>query len=324
MAPACVVLCCSVALLLWLVAVAAAQTNSASNKPRVHVSVDRTAVWVGDRVRYTIEIDCPPNMDVLDDDLSKDKLKLEGFEIASSESGRIDREDGAVTRRFVYDLITYGVGGSSLRVAPFSARYYIRRPGQRLDDAAPAGDVAVPGVSVALRSTLPDAPEYPLRDAKPAAPRGRLYTLAQPVGIALVVVSFAPVAFWAMAVANRRRRRATQRSPRKTRSEERASLDAVRELDLTAEPSRREAYTRIDAVVREHLRSVWGVAGPSLVPAEVGPALTERAARVDADRVAALLAQCERARYGPPHALPNAETCRDALAEAEQVIEARR
>jgi hypothetical protein len=33
--------------------------------------VSRTAVWVGDRVRFTIDIDCPPGVDVLDDDLSR-------------------------------------------------------------------------------------------------------------------------------------------------------------------------------------------------------------------------------------------------------------
>lgn len=319
---ACVVLGWSVGLLSWLTAVVAAQTNTVANTPQVRASVDRTAVWVGDRVRFTIEIDCPPNVDVLDDDLSRGKLKLEGFEIAGSESGRIDRGNGAVTRRFVYDLTTFRVDAPSLRVAPFSARYYVRRPGQRLDDAAPAGEVQVPGVTVALRSTLPDAPDYPLRDAKTAVPRGRMYALAQPVGIALIVVSFAPVAFWAIALVDRRRRRVTVRSPRKARSDERLSLQAVRELDLTSEASRREACTRIETVVREHVRDVWGVPGPSLVPAEIAPALSARGGRIDPQRVAALLAACERARYAP--APPSAEACRDALSEAEQLIEARR
>ena len=313
---------CSVALFLWLSAAATAQTGIVSGKPQVHTSLDRTAVWVGDRVRFTIEIDCPPNIDVLDDDLSKDKLKLEGFEVAGSESARLDRENGGVTRRFVYDLTTFRVDAPSLRVAPLSARYYVRRPGQRIDDLAPAGGVQVPGVTVALRSTLPDAPDYPLRDAKAAVPRGRLYALAQPVGIALIIVSFAPVAFWAITLANRHRQRVTERSPRKARSDERASLQAVRELDLTSEASRREACTRIETVVREHVRDVWGVPGPSLVPAEIAPALSARGGRIDPQRVAALLAACERARYAP--APPSAEACRDALSEAEQLIEVRR
>jgi len=36
--------------------------------------------------------------------------------------------------------------------------------------------------------------------------------------------------------------------------------------------------------------------------------------------VTALLVACDEARYGPPHALPSAQACRDALAAAEQVL----
>ena len=59
---------------------------------------------------------------------------------------------------------------------------------------------------------------------------------------------------------------------------------------------RREAYTQIDAIVREHLGHVAAVTGRSLTPQEVEPALAGRKMRVSPDEVSALLAECERAR----------------------------
>jgi hypothetical protein len=305
--------------LAWL-SIAASAEPGGSAAPRVRTSIDRTAMWVGDRVRFTIEIECPRSVDVLDDDLSKDKLRLEGLDVISGDSERIDGPGETTTRRFTYQLTTYRVDVPALRIAPLSVRYYIRRPGQRLEDAAPAGDLQIPGVSIAVRSTLPEAQEYTVRDARTALARPRRFALAQPVGLALAIVSFAPAVFWALAAMDRRRHRPAHRSVRKVRSDERASLEAARTLDLTSEAARREAYTKVDLLVRGHLHDLCGVAGASLTPAEVEPALQGRGARIDADRVAALLAECERARYAPPHAVPSAHACRNAMEQAQQLL----
>lgn len=110
---------------------------------------------------------------------------------------------------------------------------------------------------------------------------------------------------------------------RQVRADERATLESTRSIDLESPEGRREAYTRINAVVREHLREVGGVAGPSLAPGEIAGVLTAKPTRLPAETIAALLAECERARYGPPGTLPSAAACRDALAQAEQVLASR-
>ena len=296
------------------------QPATTPTAPQVRASVNRTAVWIGDHVRFTVDIDCPPGVDVLDDDLSKDKLKLDGLEVVGSDSSRIDNADGTTRRRLVYELATYRVDVTALKIAPLSVRYYIRRPGQRLEDAAQAGEIQVPAVAVAFRSTLPEGQEYSLRDLRPATSRPRVLTLAQSFGLALVIVSSAPAIFWASAAVARRRQRPAHRSVRQVRSDERASLQAARELDLSSEHARREAYTKVDVLVREHLRDICGVPGASLTPAEVKPALAARGVPIDGDRVTALLAACERARYAPIDAIPSAEACREAMAEAEQLV----
>ena len=152
----------------------------------VRTSLDRTAMFVGDRVAYTVEVTCRRGHDVLVDDSSRDKLKLEGLEVVGTDTAR--RAEGDVTRyEFRYLLTTYRVDTPVLRIAPFNARYYVRRAGQKLDDAPPAGSVQVPGAVIAFRSLLPDdQASYPARDARPAAERAGRFRVLQPVGLGLI------------------------------------------------------------------------------------------------------------------------------------------
>ncbi|HEX6972789.1 MAG TPA: hypothetical protein VF147_00225 [Vicinamibacterales bacterium] len=298
-----------------------AQTPARVGVPVVRVSVDRTAVWVGDRVTYTMEFVCPKGTDVLEDDLAKDKIKLEGLDIVSTDTTRTEGTDLSVTRQFRYVLTTYNVTTPTLRVAPMTVRYYATRPGQRLQESAPAGEVAVPGTVIAFRSTLPEAQEtMALRDDRPAVARPAIYSLAQPVGIGLVVVSIVPVAIAGLAFVARRRKRVRGQSVRKARRDERASLEAVKAIDVRTPEGRREVYSQIDGLVRDHLAHVAPVTGRALTPQEVEPALAGRKTRVSAEDIGALLAECERARYAPPAALPSEDQCRDALARAEQFL----
>jgi len=312
------------AAICWTAA-AGAQAPVRAGAPAVRATVDRTAMWVGDRVAYVIEFVCPKGTDVLEDDLAKDKLRLEGLDVVTTDTSRTEGADQSVTRTFRYVLTTYGVTTPTLRIAPISVRYYATRPGQRLQESAPAGEVAVPGTVIAFRSTLPEAQDtMALRDARPAAPRQRLYALAQPVGIGLVVVSIVPALFWGIALVARQRQRVRGRTMRQSRKSERASLDAARAIDVRTAEGRREAYTQIDAIVRDHLGQVAAVVGRSLTPQEVEPALAGHRTRVSPDELTALLAECERARYAPEAALPSEDACREALARAEQFVSSRR
>lgn len=298
---------------------AAAQTPAVA----VRVSVDRTAVWVADRITYTIEIACRRGVDIVTDDLSREKLKLEGLEVVSSESFTESARDAATIHRFGYVLTTYRVDVPALTIAPLTVRYYVKRSGRQPEDAAPAGDVQVPGTVIAFRSLLLDEQDVTrLRADRPAMPRPVLFGVLQPVGIGLVLASIVPVMFAAAAAVGRRRRRRPRRSVRAVRHEERTSMDAVRAIDVTTLDGRREAFTRLNMLVREHLRDVCGVPGPNLTPAEIALALalSARDARVPVELVTSVLTACELARYAPPHAAPSADACRDAIAQVEQVI----
>jgi hypothetical protein len=289
------------------------------------VFLDRTAIWVADRVTYTIELTCRRGMDVITDDLSRDKLKLDGLEVLATDTSRQALGDDVVRYRFNYELTTYRVDLPALSVAPLSVRYYVRRAGQRLEDSPPAGDVRVPGAVIAFRSVLPDdQPSYSIRDARETPRRPAVLAALQPLGLGLILASIVPAGVVGLALAGRGRARLARRSARQVRHEERESLDTVRALDASNEESRREIFARVDALVRGHLHEVSGIPAAALATPEVVPALEARGSRIPAELVSSILISCERAKYAPPSFPTTAEACRDAIEQAAQVLAAGR
>jgi len=316
------------ALAICVQAAAAQAPDASPTDVTVRTHVDRTAMWVADRIIYTIEMTCRRGVDVLADDLSRDKLKLDGLDMIGSETERVSGSDDSTRYVFRYTLTTHRVDLPALKVEPLSVRYYVKRPGQRLDDAAPAGTVQVPGAVVAFRSLLPDdQPSYEVRDDRPAAARPPAYRVLAPVGIGLIILSVAPVALLALGMANRarlRRHSHAARSRRQARHDARALLEAVRAADPTREEDRRDAFNRLDDLVRAHVIDVSGVPARSLTPAEVAAALTTGGSRMEPALVSSVLTTCELARYAPPDRLPPLEGWRETLARAEEILAATR
>ena len=287
--------------------------------------VDRTAAWVADRVTFTVDIVCDRGVDILLDDLAKEKLRVNGLDIVGNDSSAATDAAERTTHRLRYVLTTYRVDLPSVSIEPISVRYYARRPGQRLQDMAPAGEVVVPGAVIAYRSTLPDVQPAPgLRDRRAEGTRKPFFVRAQSVGLALVVVSLAPAVVIAGAAVRRRTvRRPGRRSVREIKKEKRDTLERLRALEVGTEEERRRAYDEISAAVRQHVAATAHVPAPSLTAAEVDAALDGTRTRVPRESVTALLAASDTARYGPPQALPSVQECRDALARAEEVLAGR-
>jgi hypothetical protein len=302
-----------------LTSVVAAQTPPPD--VTVRTSLDRTAIWVADRVTFTIELTCKRGVDVLADDLSRDKVKTEGLEVIDGTTDRRSAPDGATVYQFHYLLTTYRTDVPALTIAPLRVRYAVRRAGQRLEDAAPAGDVQVPGAAIAFRSVLPDDQEPAgIRSDKPPHARRLRFALLQPVGIGLVIVAIVPGLLAIAALVRRLRRPRVRRSARAVRHQERASLEAVRQMNVETVEGRREVFGELDALVRAHLCEVCGIPGGSLTPQEVPFALATTSAKVPAELVASILEACELARYAPPQATPSADACREAIEQVEQMI----
>jgi len=120
---------CSFPLALWLLlspAVATAQqpfpaaraalSGVEPQPPHVSSSVDRTAIWIADRVTYSVDLVCPPGVDVLLDDISKEKLRLNGLEIVSTDAAATTDAEGHTTHLLRYVLTTYKVDVPALAI----------------------------------------------------------------------------------------------------------------------------------------------------------------------------------------------------------------
>jgi hypothetical protein len=323
-------------LVLLAVMLAAARPATAADPPVRAVSmVDRTAVWVADRLTFSVDIVCDRGVDILLDDLAKEKLRVNGLEIVGSDSSATTDAAERTTHKLRYVLTTYRVDQPSVSIEPIAVRYYARRPGQRLQDTAPAGEIVVPGAVVAYRSTLPDTQPAPgLRDRRTAASRSLFFVRAQSIGFALVVVSLVPALVMAAAAVRRRTvRKPGRRSAREIKKEKLDTLERLRSLDVGTEDERRRAYDEISAAVRQHVAARAHVPAASLTARELDAALESfdsarslrpgGRSRVSRESVSALLTASDTARYGPPGAVPPVQACREAIAAAEEVLAGR-
>nr|AAP58545.1 hypothetical protein [uncultured Acidobacteriota bacterium] len=297
----------------------------AAAMPVVHAGVDRTAMWVADRVTYTVTIVCPPGVEILLDDVAKEKLKANGFDIVSGDTAVSSDGSGRTTHELRFVLTTYRVDMPSLSIEPIQVRYYARVPGAPRQDVAPAGELLVPGAAVALRSTLPEGQsDYELRDGRPAASRPAFATRAQPAGIALVVMSIAPAAFGALQLLRRRRvGRPAGRSMRTRRQEQQAALARLGSLETSSEADRRRAYDEVSGALKAYLEARTGLPAAALTTAEIEAALAEGGGELQRERIGSLLAACDAARYAAPEEMPSAEACSEVVSAAAQVLRGR-
>jgi hypothetical protein len=287
---------------------------------QVTTRVNRTAVWVGDPIELIVEFVCAPQVDVIEDDLAREKLKLEGLAVVTASSEREVAADGVVKRRFLYGLISYEVNSPTLRVGGWPVRYYIRRTGERPEDARAEGELQVPGVAIAWRSTLPDEmTSLDLRALGPPTDLPDALDAARLAGIGLIVLAAAPLAVWTAAMIGRWRSRERRTPARVVRAHARSALEELRALDATTESARRDAYGRLERAIRQHLADTRAIPAHALASGELASRL-RAAGWPDAEAAGALLGECVRARYGPPDQLPPKERFGAALDAAERML----
>jgi len=309
---------------LMLVLVVTGWATSAPGAPnasiRISAAVDRPAMWIADRVTYTVEIACPGGLDILTDDLDRDRLKLTGLDVIGADSQRTDEGTG-VRYTFTYILTTYRADVAAPAIDSFPVRYYRTRPGQRSEDAAPAGTVMVPAVAIAFRSLLPDARSgFDVRDGRPLPVGWLPYRALLPVGIGLLLVSALPVALLATAAVRRVRRPTGGRPARHAKEEARATLAELRALDVSDSRTRREAFGRLDALVRRYVEGLAGVQARSLTSGALVEAVDHRSLQIPLQSLVGLLDACELARFAPPALQPSAGVWDAALEHADRIV----
>ena len=287
---------------------------------QVSTSVSQTALWPGDHLVFMVELNCAPNIGVLDDDLTQDKLKLEGLEAIGAETERLTDSRGATIIRVRYDLTSYEVGTRTLRIADWTARYYAQRPGQRPEDAVPAGEIRIPGTVLALRSTLPDdLQRLDVRAGRSFEPVPGALRAARLTGIGLLIVSAAPIGLWIVSLARTSHWPQRRRHARAVRDETHEALEHLRSIDGSTPLERREGFALLDQILRRHLARLADMPALALTAEEVTERLRANG-RLPASAIGDVLTDCERARYAPLDWVPTTERLRTAVETTEQLL----
>jgi hypothetical protein len=289
------------AVILALSASAGAQGSKAPASPvEVRTWVSKTAVWVGDRVTYVVELRRAPNVEVFLDDLAPERLRLEGLEILETATERDSSQPQVVIDRMRYTLTTYNVEAPALTVAAIPVRYSVRTVGQKPGDALPAGEITVPPLQLSLRSTIPvSGAPIEIRDQRAVQPLLRRLTLARPVGWTLIALAISPVLLLGVQLVRRIRAARKRRPARPPLRRRRAALEEIRDSAVEAPADRRAAYTRLDAWIREHLHLPGGQPAAAMTPGELAKALAAGKPAEWVDEMERVLMECERAKYAP-------------------------
>ena len=297
---------------------AAGQSGRDAMPVSVQTSVTKTAIWVGDPITYIVELRCAPKVDILIDDLDADRLPLKGLELLGADTERDASAEDRITYRVHYRLVAYNPETAAVGVGPIPVRYHVRQPGIRPEDVVPAGEVNVPPLVLSLRSTIPEGSTAELRDERGIQPFPGWIRMARPIGLGLVALAIAPVAFWGAGLLLRARRARSGGRVRKSRKQLRAELDQIKALEVATPEALREAYARLDTWLRANLESTTGRPAHAVTPREQGPAHHPPPPAQQMHQGRNVLVECERAKYAP--GVPSEDHWRTVLVQAEHSV----
>jgi hypothetical protein len=288
---------------LWPALLIAAELAAAPAGPKqqlpfsVTTRFDRTAIWVGDSLEYTIQVIHPKSVQFVSDELKKENLSLPPFVLRSVRAEEREWRDDSKLFEVVLLLTTYESGKSELVVPPV-ALYYFRRDGAVSEKEARAQALRIPAQKIALRSTLSGG-QLRLRDFKQIQP----VDLAPAIGalvLGLIGMGFVgsrvAVRLWHAVHRDRAAKRPVSRRVRTRWIQE--GLQRIRLMAQQPSQDPQAFYTEIGQFTRQYLTEWLNVEARGLTPEEAEQAL--QAAGYNgafAQRVRSVLEQCEEAQY---------------------------
>ena len=298
-----IVLC---ALLLF----AAVELEAATASPKaqslftITTRLDRTAIWVGDSLEYTIHVIHPRSVQFVVDDLKKENLSLPPFVIRDIRAEERDWRDDKKLFEVVLLLTTYDSGKPDLLVPPV-ALYYFRRDAAASEKEARAQAIRIPPQKVALRSTLAGG-QTKLREFKQIHPVDPTYAIGALV-LGLIGMGFvgsrATARLWHAFHRDKVIKRPVSRRVRERWIQE--GLQRIRQMAKEPANEPQALYAEAGQFMRQYLTEWLDVEARGLTPGEAEQAL--RAAGYNgafAQRARTVLEQCEEAQYGKRDGLP--------------------
>ena len=314
------------ALLLFVAVDLALAAAPASQKPQplftIATRLDRTAIWVGDPLEYTIEVIHPPNVQFVLDNLKKENLALPPFVLRAVRAEERKWHGNQKLLQVVLFLTTYESGKSELMVPPV-ALYYFKRDGTLAEKEARAQAIRIPPQKIALRSTLSGG-QPRLREFKPIHPVELSYAIGALV-LGLIGMGFVgsrvAVGLWRTVHRDNTIKRPVSRRVRRRWIDD--GLQRIRKMAQDSPQDPKTFHAEVGQFVRQYLTEWLDVEARGLTPVEAENALREAGCNgAFAQRVRTVLEQCEQTQYGKGDNIPAGDGERQAslLDTLEQTI----
>jgi hypothetical protein len=288
--------------------------------------LDRTALWVGDPLEYTIQVIHPRSVQFVADDLKIENLSLPPFVLRAVRTEERDWRADKKVFEVVLLLTTYESGKPEAVIPPV-ALYYFRRDGTVSEKEARAQAIRIPPQKIALRSTLPGG-QPQLREFKEIRPVDLSLAMGTLV-LGLIGIGFvgfhATASLWRTLHRDKASTRVVSRRVRQRWVQD--GLQRLRRMTEESPTDSQHFYAEVSQFLRQYLTEWLDVEARGLTPLEAEKAL--QAAGFDRDfpqQIRALLERCEEAQYGKKGEPPPAEPKQQAslLSSLEQAIKTTR
>lgn len=286
--------------IVFLVALGAAPKKKSPQEAKISITthLDRTALWVGDTLSYTIQAIHDRDVEFVLDNLKKENLSLAPFVVRAI---TIQQGEWGQNKRLLEVsllLNSYESGKTELTIPPIHL-YYFKGEARLIKKDALAEAVQVPATRVGLRSALLGG-QLKAREFKP------IPTLDLRRGLVALLLGLAGMIFLAIRSVRRGWMILHNERPRKKRISRRArvkfveeSLARIRAIRGESPQDQSRFYTEVSQFLRQYL-SLWlEIEAASLTPEEIGMVLEK--ANVNgylAQQIKTILEQCDMVCYG--------------------------
>ncbi len=267
-------------------------------KISITTRLDKTALWVGDTLTYTIQAIHDRDVEFVLDNLKKENLPLAPFVVRAVTIQRGEWERKKKLLEVTLLLSSYESGKGELTIPSFNLYYFKRLSGiEKKETEAQA--VQVPATKVGLRSTLHGGLLKP-RDFKPIQTmdlsRGFVALLFGLTGMIFLAVRSARWTWNTLHSERPTRRRLSRRTRAKFVQE---NLGRIRAIKGDSPQDQIRFYSEVSQFLRQYL-SLWlEIEAASLTPEETEMALEK--ANVNGSlrhQIKGILEQCDTVCYG--------------------------
>jgi hypothetical protein len=287
-------------LLIALVMLGAAPPVTKTPKPAITISthLDKTAMWVGDTLRYTVKAVHDPDVEFVLDQLKKESLNLAPFIVRDISARQGSFGGNKKITEVTLLLTTYESGPVELRIPSFVLYYFRRRPGVEKGDTL-AESFPVPATKVGLRSTLTADNLRPRdnREIWQINPQRWMVPLALGLaGMAFVLIQLGRRLWASSHVEKPVKRRLSRRARR------RMLRDFVRKAQGIGSESSADQlryYGEVSQFVRSYVSESLEIDASGLTPEEIESALQNRGQNGLSAPVKTVLERCEQVLYTP-------------------------